>query len=55
MKSKKVVLDTLKIILGFYDSYRIIYKMPKEEAIKKTLETYDDFYEWLTEKKKSNH
>ncbi len=51
MKSKKVIFKTLKKILSFYDSYRISCKMSKEEAINKTLETYDDFYEWLTENK----
>ena len=49
MKKKELVFETLKQILGFYDSYRITLKMSKEEAIKKTLETYDDFYEWLNE------
>ena len=47
MKSKKMVYATLKIMLTFYDNYRFVMKMSEEDAVKKTLEVYDDFYEWL--------
>jgi len=51
MKSKKMVFATLEIMLAYYDNFRFILKMTEADAVKKTLETYSDFYEWLTEKK----
>jgi len=47
MRTRKEVIKTLMRILSFYDSYRIVLKMNKKEAIEMVLETYDDFYEWL--------
>ena len=51
MKSKKEVFDTLETILGFYENYRTTLGLSVEEATKKTLETYSDFYEWLQKDK----
>ena len=49
MKSKEDVMETLKMILEWYDTNRIFLKMNKEKAVEKTLENYDDFYEWIYE------
>jgi hypothetical protein len=51
MKDKKWVFQTLGIILDFYDNERVILKKSKEEAKKKVLEIYSDFYEVLTGEK----
>jgi hypothetical protein len=45
MKSKKWFFGSLKEMLGYYESYRVVLKMSKEDAVNKTLETYSDFYE----------
>ena len=50
-EKQKKVTETLTQILKCYESYRTTLGLPKEKAIKKTLITYDDFYEWLKEKK----
>ena len=50
MKSKKDVFNTLETILGYYEIYRANLNLSIEDATKKTLETYSDFYEWLQEK-----
>lgn len=47
MKNKKVVFDTLRQMLRFYDNYRFLMKMTEDEATEKTLEVYSDYYEWL--------
>lgn len=49
MKTKKEVFETLGYILTFYENYRFIINMSEEEAKKKTLDIYHDFYEWLNE------
>jgi len=50
MKSEKLIFETLSLILYMYDNYRFCCKMTEEEAKKKTLDNYSDFYEWLREK-----
>jgi len=54
MKDKKTLKKTLKRILSFYEGYRISLRMSKEEATLKTLEAYDDFYDWLYDKGEFN-
>lgn len=48
MKNKEDVTETLRMILSFYDTYREM-NISKEESIRRTLENYDDFYEWIYE------
>lgn len=50
MKSKKWFFEALETMLGFYDNYKVILGLSKEDAIKRTLETYNDFYEMLSSK-----
>jgi len=52
MKSKSWTFKTLGLILNCYNAYREALKISHEEAVKKTLKTYDDFYEVIIEKKK---
>ena len=47
VKTQKEIEVALKAMLGFFHSYLIALKLPKEEAVAKTIETYDDFAEWL--------
>lgn len=47
LKDKQDVFRTLKKILEFYDCYRVILGNNRKIAVEKTLETYNDFYEWL--------
>ncbi len=51
MKKRKEVFETLNQILLCYESYRNILKLTQDKAIKKTLDTYSDFYEWLGDRK----
>lgn len=46
-RDKEWFYDALRIMLGFYDNYRNVLKLSKEEAIERTLDSYDDFYEML--------
>ena len=50
VKTKRQVFLALETMLGFYESYRIALKGNKKLAIKQTLKTYDDFYEFLQDK-----
>ena len=45
MKTKDDVILTLKTMLDLYDTYRV--EMNKHESIKKTLDAYYDFYDWI--------
>jgi len=47
MKTKKDVFDTIENMLTFYENYRVTLGLSEEEAKKKTLNTYYDFYDWL--------
>lgn len=49
MKDKTWTFRTLRIMLDWYETYRTILKMNPNQAMGKTLETYSDFYEVLTE------
>jgi hypothetical protein len=49
MKSREDVNETLKMILDRYDTNRCFLKYDKERAILRTLESYDDFYDWVYE------
>ena len=46
-RTKKEIKTTLWIICEEYEARRIILKLSKEEATKKTLETYNDFRDWV--------
>ena len=50
IQSKDNVFKTLRNMLKFYNGYKTSLNMTMEDAINKTLESYDDFYEWLTRK-----
>lgn len=45
-KTKEEFFVALQAMLRMYQSF-ITIGMPSEEAAEKTLESYDDFYEWL--------
>jgi len=47
MKTKEQVFETLRFILTFYENYRFVVNYSEEEAKKKTLQVYSDFYDWL--------
>ncbi len=47
IRSKEGVFATLKQMIEFYNSYREVLKLNHEEAMKKALDAYFDFYEWL--------
>jgi len=49
-RNKETVFKALGIMLKCYENYRKILKLSDRAAVKKTLKTYDDFYEWLTGK-----
>ena len=49
-QSKELVFKCMKIILKSYESERVILAKNEEEALKSTLEKYDDYYEWLQDK-----
>ena len=46
-KNKKMVFQTLRYIIKCYESEKGILNRNKRNAVKRTLETYEDFYEWL--------
>jgi hypothetical protein len=48
MKTKEDVIDTLSMIIDFYQGYIEIGITPKE-AKRRTLDNYSDFYEWVYE------
>ena len=47
VRSKKELARLLDRILYFYESQRSILGKDKSEAKKRTLEAYDDLYDWL--------
>jgi len=51
MKSEEEVFDTLREMLGYYESYRNTLNLSERDAAVKTLKTYEDFYQWLNEEK----
>jgi hypothetical protein len=56
MKSKKWFFEALRIFLNFYDGYKEGLDLSHDEAVKRTLEAYDDFWDWLQEpEKEANH
>lgn len=46
-RNRRDVFRALRLILMLYDDYRVVSKSTKKHATRKTLEAYDDFYEFL--------
>lgn len=46
MKSERAFFEALKAMLKFYEKCKK-EGYSEDEAFKKTLETYQDFYKWL--------
>lgn len=53
MKDKTWTFRTLRMMLDWYETYRIVLKLSPDQAMGRTLETYGDFYEVLTEEDSS--
>lgn len=49
MKSRKDVMDTLETILKWYECERSDLDFSMEDAVRRTLSAYSDFYDWLCE------
>lgn len=47
MKSKTDLMNFIRIICDFYNSYREYLEYDHEQARHKIENMYDDFYEWL--------
>lgn len=47
VKSRGTVEDTLRSILKAYEMNRTILDLSGDDTIRKTIEMYKDFYDWL--------
>ena len=47
VKSKEEIMGTIELILEGYESQRTIFNRTPEEAKKRTMTEWQDFYEWL--------
>jgi hypothetical protein len=47
MKRREDVFLVLTEILKFYEAYRNTLRFNEGKSIKRTLETYSDFYDWI--------
>lgn len=52
MKTEEDINTTLRLMLCTFDNYRRLLDLTFIQAADKTLETYNDFFCWLNEKKK---
>lgn len=49
-RTKKQVLKALEQVVKTFISYKDTFKLSDGETKKRVLHTYEDFYEWLTDK-----
>lgn len=47
VKSRSEVMTCLRMILQAHDDNKRVLKLDDEQAINKTIDMYDDFYQWL--------